>query len=204
MPGAEPNRRNRQLPRPDRRLVVTCERLEDVRRGTAVLTSVLWFVLTGGVGAVVVPWWLTGWQVRQPYPYWSVVRVLGVILIALGLIPPVHVFGQFVRAGGTPMPGAMTTRIVVSGFNRYVRNPIYLGAVSIFIGEALLLGQARLLVYAVAAWASVAAFVRWYEEPALARRFGADYEVYRGAVPAWIPRLHRWNPPVGDRPGVSS
>ena len=32
--------------------------------------------------------------------------VLGIVLIALGLIPPVHVFAQFVRAGGTPMPGA--------------------------------------------------------------------------------------------------
>jgi protein-S-isoprenylcysteine O-methyltransferase Ste14 len=158
------------------------------------VTSVFWFVLTGAVGAVLVPWWLTGWQARQPYPFWGFVRVLGVALIAVGWLPPVHVFGQFVRAGGTPMPGAMTTRLVVTGLNGYVRNPIYLGVLAIFIGEALLLGQGGLFVYAVAAWAGVAAFVRWYEEPALARRFGADYEVYRGAVPAWIPRLHPWNP----------
>ena len=70
------------------------------------VTSVFWFVLTAGVGAVLVPGWLTGWQARQPYPYWGFVRVLGIVLIALGLIPPVHVFAQFVRAGGTPMPGA--------------------------------------------------------------------------------------------------
>ena len=82
------------------------ETMEDVRRGAAVVTSVFWFVLTGGVGAVLVPGWLTGWQARQPYPYWGFVRVLGIVLIALGLIPPVHVFAQFVRAGGTPMPGA--------------------------------------------------------------------------------------------------
>jgi protein-S-isoprenylcysteine O-methyltransferase Ste14 len=166
-----------------------------MRKGTALVTSVLWFVLAGGVGAVLAPWWLTGWQSRQPYPYWGFVRVLGVVLIVVGLIPPVHVFGQFVRAGGTPMPGAMTTRLVVTGFNRYVRNPIYLGAVAIFVGEALLLGQPVLLVYAVAAWVGVAAFARWYEEPALARRFGADYEAYRRAVPAWIPRLRPWDAP---------
>ena len=98
------------------------------------------------------------------------------------------------------MPGAMTTRLVVTGFNRYVRNPIYLGAVTVFIGEALLLGRASLLVYAVAAWAGVAAFVRWYEEPALQRRFGAEYEAYRRAVPAWIPRPRPWNP--NDRPST--
>jgi protein-S-isoprenylcysteine O-methyltransferase Ste14 len=111
------------------------------------------------------------------------------------------VFVQFVRAGGTPMPGAMTTRLVVTGLNRYVRNPIYLGAVTIFVGEALLLGRLSLLLYAVAAWVGIAAFVRWYEEPALVRRFGADYQVYRRAVPAWLPRLHPWDPdaPVGTR-----
>jgi hypothetical protein len=93
------------------------------------------------------------------------------------------------------MPGAMTTRLVVTGLNRYVRNPIYLGAVTIFVGEALLLGRLSLLLYAVAGWVGIAAFVRWYEEPALVRRFGADYQAYRRAVPAWLPRLH----PVGSR-----
>jgi protein-S-isoprenylcysteine O-methyltransferase Ste14 len=39
-----------------------------------------------------------------------------------------------------------------------------------------------------------AVFVHWYEEPALARRFGAEYEIYRREVPAWRPRLHPWTP----------
>jgi protein-S-isoprenylcysteine O-methyltransferase Ste14 len=164
-----------------------------------VVTSVLWFVLTGGAGAVLVPWWLTGWRARHPFPHWGVAEAVGVVLIVAGLIAPLHVFVQFVRAGGTPMPGAVTTRLVVTGLNRYVRNPIYLGAVTIFVGEALLLGRLSLLLYAVAAWIGIAAFVRWYEEPALVRRFGADYQVYRRDVRAWLPRLHAWDPdtPVG-------
>jgi hypothetical protein len=92
------------------------------------------------------------------------------------------------------MPGAMTARLVVTGFNRYVRNPIYVGSVTIFVGEALLFGQLNLLLYALAAWIGTALFVRSYEKPALARRFGADYETYRRAVPAWRPRLHPWSP----------
>ncbi len=165
-----------------------------MRRSAAVVTSVVWFVLTGGVGAVLVPWWLTGWRAQHPLPYWAIAQALGVVLIGAGLVPPVHVFVQFVRAGGTPMPGAMPTRLVVTGLNRYVRNPIYLSAVTIFLGEALLLGRLSLLLYAGAVWLGAAAFVRWYEEPALARRFGADYETYRRAVPAWLPRLHPWDP----------
>jgi protein-S-isoprenylcysteine O-methyltransferase Ste14 len=34
-------------------------------------------------------------------------------------------------------------------------------------------------------WLFAAVFVRWYEEPALIRRFDADYEAYRRAVSAW-------------------
>ena len=47
------------------------------------------------------------------------------------------------------------------------------------VGQALLLGQLGLLLYPAAFWLIAAAFVRWYEEPALTRRFGADYEAYR-------------------------
>ena len=44
------------------------------------------------------------------------------------------------------------------------------------------------------AWFIGAAAVRFYEQPTLARKFGAEYREYRRAVPAWIPRLHPWTP----------
>jgi protein-S-isoprenylcysteine O-methyltransferase Ste14 len=92
------------------------------------------------------------------------------------------------------MPLTPTQRLVVSGFNRYVRNPMYLGLLIVIVGQALLFGQFSLLFYAAAGLAVTAAFVRWYEEPTLTRQFGADYEAYRRAVPAWWPRLHPWTP----------
>jgi protein-S-isoprenylcysteine O-methyltransferase Ste14 len=99
------------------------------------------------------------------------------------------------------MPGAMTQHLVVTGFNRYVRNPIYLGAVAIFLGEALVLWRLSLLLYAIAVWLGAAAFVHWYEEPALMRPFGSDYEEYRRAVPAWRPLRRPWSPHgSGPRP----
>src|SRR5215204_3600211 len=51
-------------------------------------------------------------------------------------------------------------------------------------------------------WVAVAAFVRFYEEPTLTRRFGAEYEAYRRAVPAWWPRLRPWEPGKRDGPGA--
>jgi protein-S-isoprenylcysteine O-methyltransferase Ste14 len=61
------------------------------------------------------------------------------------------------------------------------------------IGQALALGQLVLLAYAAAFAVAVAAFVRFYEEPTLRRQFGEQYEAYRRAVPAWLPRRRPWD-----------
>jgi len=173
-----------------------------MRRPTAAIGSAVYFAAEAGTFAVLIPWLVTGWAFHRIWPYWELWRVAGVLLICAGLVPVVHAFVQFTRAGGTPMPLAPTRRLVVSGFHRYVRNPIYVGSLTIFAGEALLLGRPVLLWYAAAGWVGAAAFVHWYEEPALARRFGAQYEVYRRAVPAWLPRLHPWTPDDHDAAGT--
>lgn len=43
--------------------------------------------------------------------------------------------------------------------------------------------------------------MRFYEEPTLACKFEADDQRYRGAVRAWIPRLHPWTPSQRAEPG---
>ncbi|GAA1712875.1 isoprenylcysteine carboxylmethyltransferase family protein [Fodinicola feengrottensis] len=136
-----------------------------------------------------IPWLLTGWRLDTPLPGWTVARVVGVVLIVVGLIPPISAFVEFTRAGGTPMPAAAPGQLVVCGFNRYIRNPMYFGLLVALVGQALLFGQVIVLAYAAIVWALSASFVRWYEEPTLTRRFGTEYAAYRRAVPAWYPRL---------------
>jgi protein-S-isoprenylcysteine O-methyltransferase Ste14 len=85
---------------------------------------------------------------------------------------------------------------------RYVRNPMYVTVLAAIVGQASLLGRLVLLLYAAGAWLVIAAFVRFYEEPTLAGRFGADYEGYRRAVPAWWPRLRPREPGEPDEPGA--
>ena len=43
-------------------------------------------------------------------------------------------------------------------------------------------------VHAFAFAIAVASFVRLYEEPALSRQVGGEYDAYRRAVPGWWPR----------------
>jgi protein-S-isoprenylcysteine O-methyltransferase Ste14 len=130
-------------------------------------------------------------------------RGLGAILLVAGLSVQIRAGVRFVVEGlGTPVPVAAPERLVVGGPYRYVRNPMYVAILAAIVGLALLLGQLRLLLFPSAFWPIVAAFVRWYEEPALTRRFGAEYEAYRRAVPAWWPRLRPWNPSGLDGPGA--
>src|SRR5215212_1268192 len=166
-----------------------------MRRPIAAVGSAVFFLVAPGTVVVLIPRLLTGWQVRDPVRYWAPVRVLGVMLLVAGLIVLVRAFVRFVVEGlGTPAPIAAPERLVVGGLYRYVRNPMYVAVLAIIVGQALILGQLVLLPYAATFWLITAAFVRWYEEPALTRRFGADYEVYRRAVPAWLPRLRPWEP----------
>ncbi len=174
-----------------------------MRRPTAAVGSAVFFLLAPGVVVGLIPWLLTRWQAREPLPYWAPVRVLGVILLVAGLIVLVQAFVRFVVEGfGTPAPVAAPERLVVGGAYRYVRNPMYVAVLAAIVGQTLLLGRLVLLLYAAAAWIAVAAFVHFYEEPTLARRFGADYEAYRRAVPAWWPRPRPWQPPDRDQPGT--
>jgi protein-S-isoprenylcysteine O-methyltransferase Ste14 len=172
-----------------------------MRRVTAAVGSAVFFLVAPGTVVGLIPWLLTGWQVREPVPYWAPMRVLGAILLVAGLIVLVQAFVRFVVEGlGTPAPIAAPGRLVVGGLYRYVRNPMYVAILAAIVGQALLLGQLGLLLYAAALWVIFATFVRWYEEPTLARRFGANYEAYRRAVAAWWPRVHPWKPRGRDEP----
>jgi protein-S-isoprenylcysteine O-methyltransferase Ste14 len=165
------------------------------RTARAAAGSAVFLVLAPGVVAGLIPWWLTGWRVREPVPGGAVAQVVGIALIVAGAAVLLHAFARFVVEGiGTPAPVAPTERLVVGGLYRYVRNPMYLAVGALIVGQALLLGRPALLVEAALFGVAVAAFVRWYEEPTLGRRFGAEYEAYRRAVPGWWPRLRPWEP----------
>jgi protein-S-isoprenylcysteine O-methyltransferase Ste14 len=142
-----------------------------------------------GVVAGLIPWWLTGWRIAS---FWAPLRVLGAVLIAVAGPVLIAAFARFVVEGlGTPAPVAPTEHLVVGGLYRYVRNPMYLAVITAIVGQALLLGQLTLLVYAAIAGLGMWAFATFFEEPYLAERYGEEYEAYRRAVPGWWPRLRQ-------------
>jgi protein-S-isoprenylcysteine O-methyltransferase Ste14 len=161
-----------------------------MQRSTAGIASAAFFAVAPGTVVGLVPWLITRWEITGSGLPWRLLQAIGVVLIVAGLIPPAHAFVQFVKAGGTPMPIAPTQRLVVTGFNRYVRNPMYLGLIVVMLGQALLFGSLALVLWAAAFWIITASFVRWYEEPTLVDEYDGEYEEYRRHVHAWLPRVH--------------
>jgi len=72
---------------------------------------------------------------------------------------------------------------------------MYVGAVLILLGEAVLFQSVALLVYGAVFVVVAHGFVVLYEEPTLHRQFGDSYEAYRRHV-------HRWWPRVPSKPGA--
>jgi protein-S-isoprenylcysteine O-methyltransferase Ste14 len=112
------------------------------------------------------------------------------VVVAAGAFVVLRAFVRFVREGrGTPAPVAPTEELVVGGDYRFVRNPMYVGVVTAIFGQALVFLDGWVLAYGVVAWTVMAAFVKWYEEPVLRERYGAQYDEYCRRVPAWVPRV---------------
>jgi protein-S-isoprenylcysteine O-methyltransferase Ste14 len=122
-------------------------------------------------------------------------RLIAAIPSVLGFAVALKCVWDFGRTGhGTPAPFAPPQRLVVVGFYRYVRNPMYVGFFLGWAGLWIVFGRASLVALGAAFLVvlGVALFVQLYEEPTLRKMFGAEYEEYCRNVRRWLPRTHPW------------
>jgi protein-S-isoprenylcysteine O-methyltransferase Ste14 len=152
------------------------------------LRNLLFTVVVPGSGGVYVPWLILTHGGASPSPVaWPAVAV-----IAVGVLLYLRCLWIFAVVGrGTPGPWDPPRRVVAAGPYRWVRNPIYVAAMLIVLGEAWLFGSAALLLYAGVAAVAFHLLVTAYEEPKLRAQFGEQYETYRRTVSRWIPRWPR-------------
>jgi protein-S-isoprenylcysteine O-methyltransferase Ste14 len=149
--------------------------------------SLLYLIIEAGLFALYIPLVLlrSGPQIETGLISW-----LAIPLWLTGSLVILACFWSFTFTGrGTPVPSDPPKELVITGPYHYVRNPIYVGVLLIFLGHFLWFGYWALLIYMVSAFLGVHFFVVLYEEPTLKRKFGAAYEDYVQRVPRWIPRI---------------
>ncbi len=151
-------------------------------------TIIFTFLLPGTV-TVFVPYWLLTSPSAPPPMQLGVFRYGGIVLILIGIAIYSWCAWDFTFTGrGTPAPIDPPKELVVRGLYRYVRNPMYVGILSVLLGEALLFAAWRLFGYAALVFLTFFLVVVLYEEPVLREKFGESYRRYRQSVPRWIPR----------------
>lgn len=153
-------------------------------------TIIFTFVVPGTVTILIPYWLLSSSSARPPMRLgeFRYVSYLGILPILIGAAIYFWCAWDFTFAGkGTPAPIDPPKELVVRGLYRYVRNPMYVGILSILFGEALLFASWRLLEYAAVVFLLFFLVVLVYEEQVLKQKFGESYRRYCKTVPRWIP-----------------
>jgi len=121
----------------------------------------------------------------------GILQIAGIVICAIGAAIALWCVSSFAFIGrGTPAPFAAPRRLVTRGPYRFVRNPMYIGVGTFFVGAAVFYQSLLFLAYAVLFFFSSHLFVVLYEEPTLRRTFGDEYAAYCGRVKRWLPNLN--------------
>jgi protein-S-isoprenylcysteine O-methyltransferase Ste14 len=105
------------------------------------------------------------------------------------------VAGEWIRLAGVAAAGTVTRRrsrtvqrLVTYGVFAWVRNPLYVGNLLIWLGFTVISGVLWFLPIAVIIFAAEYSLIVRYEEGVLESIFAAEYLAYKQAVPRWLPR----------------
>jgi protein-S-isoprenylcysteine O-methyltransferase Ste14 len=143
--------------------------------------AVVAFLALPTVVAFVVPWLL--------HPASARFHVGALPVVAVGTLLLVWCVRDFYVAGrGTLAPWTPPKRLVTVGLYRVSRNPMYVAVCIVVAGFAFGYHTVALWIYAAAVALTFHLRVIIYEEPWLARTFGAEWVAYRGRVPRWFGR----------------
>lgn len=120
--------------------------------------------------------------------------ILGVFFILFGIMLLSYTIFLFKTGGdGTLAPWNPTSKLVIRGPYRHVRNPMISGVLFVLLGEALFFNAWSILLWAMLFFIANTIYFVIKEEPGLEKRFGQEYKTYKGNVPRWIPRIKPYN-----------
>ncbi len=81
-------------------------------------------------------------------------------------------------------------RVVVNGAFRYVRHPLYLASILVYLGLAVSTASLFSFMLLVGIWI-FHNYIASYEEKLLEAKFGEEYRRYKKRTGKWMPRIGR-------------
>jgi protein-S-isoprenylcysteine O-methyltransferase Ste14 len=127
---------------------------------------------------------------RSPVPPPPANFIVGIPLIlaggALGLWSNHRIF---TTGRGTPLPLMPTQELIIEPPYTFTRNPMALGAISLYLGFALLVRSLGTVLVVLLCAAALLTYIRFIEERELAAGFGPEYLDFRRRTPFLFPRM---------------
>jgi protein-S-isoprenylcysteine O-methyltransferase Ste14 len=122
----------------------------------------------------------------------ELLQIVAMIIGGAGAVLALWCVFSFAFVGkGTPAPFDPPRQLVMRGPYRFVRNPMYIGAVIALAGAALFYKSWLILVYTIIFFLVAHLFVIGYEEPGLRGKFDQAYENYCLQVNRWCPFIRQ-------------
>jgi protein-S-isoprenylcysteine O-methyltransferase Ste14 len=157
------------------------------------IKTVVFLIIAPGSVLFLIPYAII-YRVDQELVYFVGIRPLAVIFWLVGGVIILWCFVDFVLRGhGTPSPTDPPEELVVQGFYRYTRNPMYVGVMLVLFGHLIWFQVGWLAIFTIAVFTGFHGFVTLYEEPTLTKKFGDSYRNYVQVVPRWFPKIRKWN-----------
>lgn len=161
---------------------------------------IIFTILVPGTVTVLIPFGLLLLE-NKPLPTSvGLYEIIGLTLMSVGVSIYIWCTWDFVAKGqGTPAPIEPPKKLVLKSLYRISRNPMYVGILSILIGESFLLRSFIFAAYATVVFICFHFFILFYEEPTLRKQFGEEYIRYCKRAPRWLIRWPLRVPSAGHR-----
>jgi protein-S-isoprenylcysteine O-methyltransferase Ste14 len=148
------------------------------------LRNLFFTILQPGIVVVLIPYLLLNQHFTEGGDF---MQMGGSFVGFFGLIVMLACIKRFVTEGkGTLSPADPTKQLVINGLYRHSRNPMYVGVITILIGESLFFSSSMLGIYTLVVFIVFNLFIIFMEEPRLKRDFGEAYIMYCKNVRRWI------------------
>jgi len=152
------------------------------------LRNLFFTILQPGIVAGLIPYWLVRDSIHdafeKPLRSWL---FLSILIFIIGFYLMMDCILRFaIKGRGTLSPADPTKKLVISGWYRYSRNPMYVGVLLILLGEAIFFNVESLWSYTIFIVIIFTIFIVFVEEPRLRRDFGEEYTEYCKKVRRWI------------------